>query len=108
MLLRKRSDHFIMPHIFYNFIYRKTSIPEVTADSKLTGDKASYTSMEHHAGMGVKMKITSSIYADCDLGYGAYLGSIKKPSLPDPLTGEISGTNGFGMIFKIGLGCYLF
>ena len=35
------------------------------------------------------------------------LGSIKKTSYPDPLTGEIRGTNGFGAIAKIGLSYFL-
>jgi hypothetical protein len=96
----------IEPHIFYNFIYEKISIPEVLANSRIKGNLTVYTSMEHHVGVGIKINIFKSLYATSEIGFGTYLGSIKKPSAPDPDTGEIRGTNGFGSLVKVGIGYY--
>ena len=54
--------------------------------------------------MGFNINVGKRFLLDCGLGYGIYLGSIKKPSQPDPLTGEISGTSGGAVIFKTGFG----
>ena len=94
----------VQPYIFYNFIYRKTTIPEVAAnnaDSYL--DFATYTSMEHHFGMGLNINILKNIILSGAIGYGIYLGSIKRPSAPDPITREISGTNGTGFLLRTGI-----
>lgn len=97
----------VTPYAFYNLIYRKNTIHEVFLDKEKTGDLVTYTSMEHHLGAGARFNIGGGISMKTEAGYGVYLGSIKKPSSTDPITGEISGTNGFGMIAKIGL-CYAF
>jgi len=107
MLMAKRNKvAFIQPFLFYNFIYRKTTLPELKSGSELTSTRnlATYTSMEHHIGVGLNLNISSKIILDCGLGYGLYLGSIKRPSSPDPLTKEIAGTNGNALIFKTGIG----
>ena len=110
MLWREKGimNNVIKPFVFYNFIYRKTTIPEVLADNRIKGKLVTYTSMEHHIGMGLKINIVKSLYAKCNLGIGTYLGSIKKPSAPDPSTGKIIGTNGFGMMAEVRIGYYLF
>ena len=97
----------ITPYAFYNLIYRKTSQHEVMTNKDVTGDRVTYTSMEHHIGIGARFKLGAGICIKSEAGYGVYLGSIRKPSAPNPVTGEISGTNGFGAIAKIGI-CYTF
>jgi len=104
-LIRINRGHVpaIVPYAFYNLIYRKTSMRELLMNKEIKGDMVTYTSMEHHLGIGLRFKVSPSVYFKSEAGYGVYLGSIKKPSAPDPLTGEISGTNGFGAIARIGL-----
>jgi hypothetical protein len=101
------NEPFIIPYAFYDFIYRKNTIREVLEDKSRKGELVTYASMEHHLGIGGRIKITPSLDLKTEAGYGVYLGSIKKPSEPDKITGEISGTNGFGVIAKIGF-CYTF
>lgn len=109
-LLREKAilGERIKPHLFYNFIYRKTTIPEVGPDLLSTGDLVTYTSLEHHIGIGMKINLFEDLYLDLDLGYGAYCGSIKKPTAFNPVTGEIKGSNGLGMIAQVGIGCHIF
>jgi hypothetical protein len=97
----------ITPYAFYDLIYRKNTINEVVQDKEKTGELVTYTSMEHHLGAGARFKIAGGLSLKTEAGYGVYLGSIKKPSSPDPLTGEITGTHGFGLLAKIGF-CYSF
>lgn len=94
----------ISPYIMYHYIFRNTAIPEVTDNKDHSGPIVHYKSMEHHLTFGTRIRITRSFYINGDLGYGLYLGSIKKPSAPDPITHEIVGTNGFGLISRIGFG----
>jgi hypothetical protein len=110
MILRKDVilKNLIKPYIFYNLIYRKTSITETYEDQAIKSDVGIYTSMEHHLGIGSKINLSKSLYISCDLGFGPYLGSIKKPANPNQYTGEIVGTNGFGMIVGVGIGYYIF
>lgn len=106
MLFRNRDicRAVIKPHLFYNFLYRKTTIPELEADLKSTGHLVTYTSHEHHFGIGIKIMFLNRLYIDTDLGYGLYLGSIKKPAVSNQVTGEVGGTNGWGMIVQAGIG----
>lgn len=108
-LCRKNlEDGIIKPYVFYNFIYRKTTIPEIGPDLESNGDLATYTSLEHHFGAGVKLKLSKKIYMNFDFGYGVYLGSIKKPTAFNSITGEVRGSDGFGMIAQVGIGYKLF
>ena len=100
----------VEPYFFYNFIYRVTSMNAPLAGNadiaKILGYEGttSYTSMEHHIGIGFKVKLFNSMYLHADAGFGRYLGSIKRPSSPDPMTSLIYGTNGWNMITKLGIG----
>jgi hypothetical protein len=107
LLMANRSKlPLCQPIIFYNFIYRKTTMPELSATTEIagSGNMATYTSLEHHLGFGLNINISKNISIESGLGYGLYLGSIKRPSNPDPITREISGTNGGSLIFKTGIG----
>ncbi len=98
----------VKPHVFYNMIYRRSSI-EKTRDDGLTESQARrYISMEHHLGVGSTIYFTKSLFISGDLGFGPYLGSIKKPKILNQYSGEIAGTNGFGMLLKVGIGCNIF
>jgi hypothetical protein len=100
---RYNSHKRVVPYAFYNMIYRMTKTREVTADKSLEGDYAIYKSLEHHLGIGIRISPAKDLYIKSALGYGVYLGSIKRPSEPDPVTGEIMGKSGFGAIAKIGI-----
>lgn len=95
----------VQPYVFYNFIYRKTHIPELKASSEVNRNIniVSYTSLEHHLGLGLEVRISNLVSVKTDLGYGLYLGSIKRPSQPNPITREIRGTNGGAILLKAGL-----
>jgi hypothetical protein len=106
--LRRYADHQkVVPYAFYNMIYRITKTREVSANKDLEAVNATYRSMEHHLGIGLRINVAKDFYLNSALGYGVYLGSIKKPSEPDPVTGEIMGKSGFGAIAKIGI-AYVF
>jgi hypothetical protein len=101
--LRRYADHQkVVPYAFYNMIYRITKTREVLADKSLEGPNATYKSLEHHLGLGIRIVLAKDLCFKSALGYGVYLGSIKKPSASNPVTGEIMGTNGFGAIAKVG------
>jgi hypothetical protein len=96
----------LQPFVMYNLIYRRTSTWELIATDdgiSNSGSRVTYASLEHHLGMGFNINILNNVTIDCGLGYGLYLGSIKRPSNPDPITREISGTSGSGFIFKTGI-----
>jgi hypothetical protein len=97
----------VTPYAFYDLIYRKNTIRELLSDKSKSANLVTYASMEHHLGIGARLNLGEAFSIKSELGYGVYLGSIKKPSAPDPVTGEITGTNGFGMLGKIGI-CYSF
>lgn len=104
MTLKKfSSNKKVMPYAFFNLIYRRSRIKEVPVDENDSGGYGMYKSIEHHVGIGLRIRIVDDLYIKGALGYGLYLGSIKKPSDPDPVTGEIRGTNGFGGLAKIGI-----
>jgi hypothetical protein len=103
MTLKKFAcDKRVTPYAFFNLIYRRTKIRD-NADKGDTGEFGMYKSIEHHLGVGVRIKIANDLYFKGAVGYGLYLGSIKRPSDPDPITGEVRGTSGPGAIAKIGL-----
>lgn len=106
MLWRNRDicKGMIKPCLFYNFLYRKTTIPELGTDLKSKVPFVTYSSHEHHFGIGIRMEFLDRLYMDADIGYGIYLGSIKKPAICNHLTGEVGGTNGFGIIAQVGIG----
>jgi hypothetical protein len=92
----------IVPYAFYNLIYRRTRSKEVLANKDFGDYYVTYKSIEHHLGIGIRISMAKNVYFNSSLGYGVYLGSIKKPSEPDPLSGEVTGKNGFGAIAKVG------
>jgi hypothetical protein len=107
---KKERNFNVEPYLFYNFVYRSTQLnsplttnPELALAMGFEG-VTSYKSMEHHIGLGLMIKVLKTVFIHADAGFGRYLGSIMKPSAPDPLTGMISGTNGWNMITKIGIG----
>lgn len=94
------------PYFFYDIIFRRSHVPEVLPNG-LHGQTAAYNSVEHHAGLGVKCNLSKKFFLQASSGPGFYLGSIKKPSKPDPRTDEIHGTGGFGYMVKFAIG-YVF
>lgn len=105
LLTGRRRVPTVQPYVFYNFIYRKTFLPELKATSEpdQSVDIVSYTSLEHHLGVGFNFRISNLVCLKTDLGYGLYLGSIKRPSQPNAITREIKGTNGGAILVKAGL-----
>jgi len=101
---RKSVNTLLEPYIFYNFIYRKTTITNTISSENYIVAAGTYKSMEHYIGFGLRTNITKRFYSTAELGYGLYLGSIMKPSAPDPVLNESYGTNGTGPIAKIGIG----
>ena len=57
-----------------------------------------------HLCLFSKSIILKSVFLHADAGYGRHLGSIMKPSAPDPNTGLMSGTSGWNIITKVGIG----
>ncbi len=110
MLFKNRdiSKGMIKPYLFYNFIYRRTTIPELGPYLQSEGELVTYTSHEHHFGVGIRMEFLDRLYLDTDFGYGVYLGSIKEPAVINQLTGEVGGTNGLGIIAQVGIGYCIF
>lgn len=94
------------PYAFYNFIYRKTSIVESSISENYNVAIGTYKSMEHHLGLGLRTNISKHLYINTELGYGIYLGSIMRPSKPDEVLNESSGTNGSGVLAKVGVGFF--
>ncbi len=59
--------------------------------------------MEHYAGMGMQVMMSSNICFDSSLGFGAYIGSLDKINAPQ--TPGIHRDNyGFVMAVEFGLG----
>lgn len=102
-LIRRPELPMAVPYLFYNMIYRFTRTGDKTPDDASDVQYGLYKSMEHHIGMGLNVKIATDFYLKTAAGYGVYFGSIMKPLSPDPKTGEVAGSNGFGAIAKIGL-----
>lgn len=101
----KRSiGRIVAPYLFYNLIYHKTDIEKQMVSDEYFVAIGTYKSIEHHAGIGVRVNVVGSCYLSGEVGYGLYLGSIMKPSKPDPIMNESYGTNGPGALIKIGIG----
>jgi len=108
VFLLRDKQHKLEPLIFYNFIYRKTRISEPCNGLKDgINYGTSYSSIEHYLGAGLKFNLTKAIYCSGKLGFGTYLGSIKKPVI-DPVSMDVRGGNGFGLIAKAGIGVTIF
>ncbi len=103
---RKNSLPVIEPFLFYNLIYHKTEIHQQRVTDEYIVARGSYKSIENYAGIGLRVNIIPGLYFKGEIGYGAYLGSIMKPSKPDPIMNESYGTHGAGAILKIGVGTY--
>ncbi len=95
----------LAPYFFYNMLYRftRTSVQNERSGEFTYG---LYKSMEHHIGIGLNAKITKNLHIKSAMGYGVYFGSIKKP-VTDPVTKEVSGSNGFCPIGTVTLS-YIF
>jgi hypothetical protein len=104
-LLRKTQVRF-EPLLFYNFIYRKTVLPEIFKDNSPGKYGTIYSSVEHHIGAGLKINITKTLFFSAKFGFGPYLGSIKKP-VTDPVSMKVFGSNGLGLIIKADIGFIL-
>jgi hypothetical protein len=102
-LVRNPSQRIAVPYAFYNMIYRFTHTEMAVPEEKYDG---LYKSFEHHFGIGLNVGISRHLQVKCGLGYGVYFGSIAKPSV-DSFTGEVTGSNGFGAIGKLGF-IYIF
>jgi len=105
-LTRYPNNKMVVPYAFYNMIYRRTRTREVLADKNLGDNYVTYKSIEHHLGIGIRICMVKDLYFNSSIGYGVYLGSIRRPE-PDRLTGELAGKNGFGAIAKVGF-AYVF
>ena len=97
------------PYLMYKFIYRVTTLKTtLSAHPERTWlipvGEARYASMEHYAGAGVEINVSKNFYINTSVGFGRYLGSIKKPTNPDQYSGIYEGGDGWGGIYKIGLG----
>lgn len=102
-LTRNTKSRKAVPYTFYNMIYRFTRVKETQEDQGTEIAGGLYKSFEHHIGLGVRITVSKSIYFNSSLGYGVFLGSIKKHSDIVPVNGEIKGSNGFGVIAKAGV-----
>ncbi|MBN1953357.1 MAG: hypothetical protein JW801_19285 [Bacteroidales bacterium] len=89
--------------LFYNMIYRVTKIDETSSEGIPESHIGTYKSLEHHLGIELNVKLARQVSVHGALGYGCYLGSIKKPVESDRFPGKIEGTNGLGAIAKLGV-----
>jgi hypothetical protein len=101
-IIRSTSERRVHPYVFYNMIYRITQIKEKDAECDTMLAPGTYKSLEHHLGVGARMVIAKDVFFNCSLGYGIYLGSIRKPTASISCSEELMGGNGFGVIAKVG------
>jgi hypothetical protein len=101
---KKFNNRVVEPYVFYNFIFHKTIIDQPRVAKEYNVATGKYKSMEHHAGLGLKININKNFYFKGEAGYGVYFGSIMKPSSPHPILKESHGTNGTGALLEIGTG----
>lgn len=105
-LLKIHNRRIFRPYAFYNGIAR---ITKLEYDGTSTGDISHtgiYKTFEHHLGIGLRVHVTKVIYFSGSTGYGIYFGSMKKPLIVTG-TNEITGSNGFSPIVKLGFGLIL-
>jgi len=96
--------------LFYNFLLVKSTLCASDISSSLF--KSMYTnsniySMEHHIGIGCKLGLTNNIFINAAIGYGRYMGSVKKASQPSIDNPVFKGGNGWGTLTKINISYYL-
>lgn len=97
----------IEPYIFYNFIYRVTTLKSLLTTNQYSILNSTleprYVSLEHYFGAGFEINFLNYFYINCNAGLGRFMGSIKNPEL-----GESSdlyyGGNGWSGIYKFGIG----
>jgi hypothetical protein len=99
----------INPYLFYNFIYRVTFLDSMatanTDFSRFIGKtEARYASIEHYVGAGFELHLRNYFYINTYLGYGYFMGSIKRPTLSKNSIGVYQGSNGWCEFFKVGFG----
>jgi hypothetical protein len=102
-----KKHNFFEGYIFYNFIFRKTTLNSSYFTDpffKTKYNNAPVMSMEHYLGLGGKIQITSNIYLNAAYGYGLFLGSVKKADQPTLKSPVFKGKNGWGNILKFGIG----
>jgi hypothetical protein len=109
-LLKKYFDNkkIFEPYVFYNFIYRSTILDTILTTKTILAkticpDKATYTSLEHYAGIGIEVNVKNIMYFNGNIGVGGYIGSIKKPCL-DQNSIIYRGSSGLGVIVRFGFG----
>jgi hypothetical protein len=102
-LTRNNKPRKAVPYAFYHMIYRFTRVKETQEGQHTEIASGLYKSFEHHIGLGFRIAVSKGIYCNSSLGYGVFLGSIKKQSEIVPVNGEIKGINGFGVIAKAGV-----
>jgi hypothetical protein len=102
-LIRRDEPVKVLPYAFYNMVYRITRTGEKNAEEVGVVAYGTYKCFEHHIGVGVDIRLSKNLHFSGGIGYGVYFGSIKRPADPDLITGEVSGSNGFGGIAKTGL-----
>ncbi len=100
------------PYIHYNCIYHnfKVNTPDfvpVGAKKASTADLSTspglISTMEHYAGLGLQVMISSNVSFDSSMGLGAYIGSLDKVTAPETI--GIHGDNfGFVLAVQFGLG----
>ncbi len=103
---KKSKNTLLEPYIIFNLLYRVTHISEPISSENYNIASGTYSSFEYYLGFGLRTNITQQFYLTTELGYGLYLGSIMKPSAPDHITFESTGTNGTGGIARVGIGYF--
>lgn len=101
---KREYTPFLQPYLFYNLIFHKTTITSYEISDTYRVVPGTYKSIEHHAGIGIRLNIIPNLYLKGEIGYGVYLGSIMKPSAPDAVTNESYGSFGGGTLIKLGMG----
>jgi hypothetical protein len=103
-----RKTPFVAPYLFYNLIYRITYINKLQVvnpnfQPPLDNTQVRYASIEHYVGPGITIKLSRSIFIQTSLGFGCYLGSIKKAIEVESMALK-KGGNGFSILEKTVVG----
>ena len=100
------------PYVHYNCIFHtsKVNTPDIvptggkkSTSPELPSSQGLIATMEHYAGLGMQVMITSNICFDSSLGFGAYIGSLDKINAPQTF-GIHRDNYGFVMAAEFGLG----
>lgn len=105
-LLRNPYRRVLQPFAFYNGIARITKLEDIDEINTAGISPGIYKTFEHHIGLGIRTKLSRSIYFSGSAGYGLYFGSVKKPVVLEGMN-EIAGSNGFAPLVKLGFGLIL-